>query len=636
MGRIFCGLCQVGAWGCFDEFNRLEERILSAVSQQILTIQRGLVERQTNIELLGRSVRLHANVGIFITMNPGYAGRRNLPDNLKNLFRSVAMFMPDKTQISEVLLYSQGFMFATKVLAQSVVRLFDLCDEKLSKQSHYDFGLRALKVMLSGAGSLRRKNDLKKSGGHVSDMEEKSLIVEAICNNILPKVVNEDYSSFTSIVQELFPGSNIITSLEDDLKKQVLATCARHKYVPGNEWIQKVLQLRQVIETRHGVMLVGSVASGKSSAVRVLLESLEKLDDVKGDLYVIDPKAVDKEHLYGKLDGTTMEWTDGIFTFIIRQILLNQKGERDRRHWIVFDGEIDPDWAENLNSVLDDNMLLTLPSGERLEIPKNVRVILEVDNLAHATPATVSRCGLIWMSSDTIHHEMRLTHLFNTLSTTTTDVEGYFKYEESKLFLEAIRPMVVPKDGSSSLVSDALEFSLKANHVMNATRERLLTPFRALLLRGIDKAREYNIADEHMQIFARRWLLHSLVWSFVGSCSWSIREQFSDFLCRIGSRFISCKMDLGFKLFDYQIVNNGEYEAWSSSVPLMDIESHEVEADIVIPTTDTTRHIDIIKSYIMSRLPLIRKLHARNHFHLSLFHPRQHHLYFYFSMRSSR
>jgi len=82
MGRIFCGLCQVGAWGCFDEFNRLEERILSAVSQQILTIQQGLLERQSNIELLGKSIRLHENVGIFVMMNPGYAGRSNLPDNL--------------------------------------------------------------------------------------------------------------------------------------------------------------------------------------------------------------------------------------------------------------------------------------------------------------------------------------------------------------------------------------------------------------------------------------------------------------------------------------------------------------------------------------------------------------------------
>jgi dynein heavy chain 1 len=75
MGRIFCGLCQVGAWGCFDEFNRLEERILSAVSQQILTIQQGLIQRQSSIELLGRSIRLNENIGIFITMNPGMLHR---------------------------------------------------------------------------------------------------------------------------------------------------------------------------------------------------------------------------------------------------------------------------------------------------------------------------------------------------------------------------------------------------------------------------------------------------------------------------------------------------------------------------------------------------------------------------------
>lgn len=83
MGRIFIGLCQVGAWGCFDEFNRLEERMLSAVSQSILQIQMGLRESAKKIDLMGRDVKLNSQMGIFITMNPGYAGRSQLPDNLK-------------------------------------------------------------------------------------------------------------------------------------------------------------------------------------------------------------------------------------------------------------------------------------------------------------------------------------------------------------------------------------------------------------------------------------------------------------------------------------------------------------------------------------------------------------------------
>merc|ERR1719446_615823 len=95
MGRIFVGLCQVGAWGCFDEFNRLEERILSAVSEQVLTIQNGNKDRKPEIEILGKQVKLNPNVGIFVTMNPGYAGRSALPDNLKQLFRGMAMIKPD-------------------------------------------------------------------------------------------------------------------------------------------------------------------------------------------------------------------------------------------------------------------------------------------------------------------------------------------------------------------------------------------------------------------------------------------------------------------------------------------------------------------------------------------------------------
>ena len=91
MGRIFVGLCQVGAWGCFDEFNRLEERILSAVSQQIQTIQQGLASLvknpNTEIELVGKSVKINPKMGIFITTNPGYAGRATLPPNLTKLFR---------------------------------------------------------------------------------------------------------------------------------------------------------------------------------------------------------------------------------------------------------------------------------------------------------------------------------------------------------------------------------------------------------------------------------------------------------------------------------------------------------------------------------------------------------------------
>lgn len=131
--------------------------------------------------------------------------------------------------------------------------------------------------------------------------------------------------------------------------------------------------------------------------------------------YVVDPKAINKDELYGKLDNTTMEWTDGIFTGILRKITENVRGEINKRHWIIFDGDVDPEWAENLNSVLDDNKLLTLPNGERIQIPPHVKIMFEVETLKYATLATVSRCGMVWFSDDIVDYKMIFFHYLQRL-----------------------------------------------------------------------------------------------------------------------------------------------------------------------------------------------------------------------------
>jgi dynein heavy chain 1 len=613
MGRIFCGLCQVGAWGCFDEFNRLEERILSAVSQQILTIQRGLIERQANIELLGRSIRLHQSVGIFVTMNPGYAGRSNLPDNLKTLFRAVAMVKPDSKLIAQVMLYSQGIVSA-QALSSKVVALFQLCQSQMTSQSHYDFSLRALKTLLISAGGLKRKMIEEKGEAFIQDVAttETNVMVEIACNNILPKLVADDLDVFPSILNEVFPGASVTKMEDNKLKEHLQGICKSLSFVPGDDWVQKILQLKQVLEMRHGVMLVGPSGVGKSSALDVLLRGLEKMDSVKNEKYIIDPKAMDKHSLYGVLDGTTMEWTDGVFTSLLRKILANQKGESDKRHFIVFDGDVDPEWAENLNSVLDDNKLLTLPSGERLSIPDNLRILLEVDSLAQATPATVSRCGMVWFSENTVTTPMAAEHLL--LSLQKEDISGISADipVAQTAFLECIKGFLLPEDeDSSSLLTDALKFALGQEHIMKPTRERLLASLRALLAKGITKAIDYDenhpdfpMSGEHMTNFSKRWLMHSLLWSFSGSAKWSDRQEFSDMLIQNSGLTLP---NPGTSISDYRVrVEDGDHEPWSDSVPRMEIESHKVcSSDVVITTTDTVRHSDVLEAWLSSRMPLI-------------------------------
>ncbi|XP_068690063.1 dynein axonemal heavy chain 2-like [Montipora foliosa] len=154
---MYSGLAQTGAWGCFDEFNRINIEVLSVVAQQILSILSALSAGATRFVFEGREINLVWSCGIFITMNPGYAGRTELPDYLKSMFRPISMVVPDSTMIAEIILFAEGFN-NTKVLARKVHTLYSLAVQQLSKQDHYNFGLRALTSVLRYAGKKKRAN----------------------------------------------------------------------------------------------------------------------------------------------------------------------------------------------------------------------------------------------------------------------------------------------------------------------------------------------------------------------------------------------------------------------------------------------------------------------------------------------
>ena len=155
LGTIFKGLAQTGAWGCFDEFNRIPIEVLSVVSTQVGCILNGVREKRSEFDFMGEVIKLVPSVGMFITMNPGYAGRTELPENLKALFRSCAMVVPDMNLICENMLMSEGFIQAQR-LAKKFTTLYSLSSELLSKQKHYDWGLRATKAVLRIAGGMKR------------------------------------------------------------------------------------------------------------------------------------------------------------------------------------------------------------------------------------------------------------------------------------------------------------------------------------------------------------------------------------------------------------------------------------------------------------------------------------------------
>ncbi|XP_073494500.1 cytoplasmic dynein 1 heavy chain 1 isoform X2 [Phyllobates terribilis] len=651
MGRIFVGLCQVGAWGCFDEFNRLEERMLSAVSQQVQCIQEALREHSNpnrdktltiTCELLNKQVKVSPDMAIFITMNPGYAGRSNLPDNLKKLFRSLAMTKPDRQLIAQVMLYSQGFRTA-EVLANKIVPFFKLCDEQLSSQSHYDFGLRALKSVLVSAGNVKReriqkiKKEKEERGeatdeGEVAEnLPEQEILIQSVCETMVPKLVAEDIPLLFSLLSDVFPGVQYhrgeMTALREELKKvcqEMYLTYGDGEEV-GGMWVEKVLQLYQITQINHGLMMVGPSGSGKTLAWRVLLKALERLEGVEGVAHIIDPKAISKDHLYGTLDPNTREWTDGLFTHVLRKIIDNVRGELQKRQWIIFDGDVDPEWVENLNSVLDDNKLLTLPNGERLSLPPNVRIMFEVQDLKYATLATVSRCGMVWFSEDVLSTDMIFNNFLARMRSIPLD-EGEDEAqrmrkgkedegeESSSPMLQIQRDaatVLQPYFTSSGLVIKALEHAFKLEHIMDLTRLRCLGSLFSMLHQACRNIAQYNanhpdfpMPIDQLERYIQRYLIYAVLWSFSGDGRLKMRAELGEYIRRITT--IPLPTTPNIPIIDYEVSISGEWLPWQSKVPQIEVETHKVAApDVVVPTLDTVRHEALLYTWLAEHKPLV-------------------------------
>jgi dynein heavy chain 1, cytosolic len=436
IGRILAGVSRTGSWVCFDEFNRLSSGILSSTSNQLATLQAAIQNCARSIPNFyggAEPINICPGVAVFVTMNPTYTGRRELPANLASLFRPFAMTKPDSVRIAEVCLLAQGFSTASSI-SSKLVCFFESLASLVPSRAHYDFGLRSLKSSIEAAGSL-----LTEAGGSMKQLEvsyvEGNCVVRALMESVKPKVVPEDATEFDALLTKLFPNADMSSaalpfSLLDALRME--AQC-RHLDLDGG-LLEKVGQLYKILEYRPGVMLIGPSGSWKTTTWQLLYAALKRsassdspiMHDGNGrekaittrqySVLVIDPKLVSSAQLYGSLDPTTREWMDGIFTRTLRAQQLVPCDEKSPNvpidvnastsandgavhTWIVFDGDVDPDWAENLNSVLDDSRVLTLPSGERIPLPRNTRILFESEDVKFANPSTVSRCGMVCFSS---------------------------------------------------------------------------------------------------------------------------------------------------------------------------------------------------------------------------------------------
>uniref|UniRef100_A0A183SIA1 Dynein heavy chain 7, axonemal n=1 Tax=Schistocephalus solidus TaxID=70667 RepID=A0A183SIA1_SCHSO len=593
------GLASSGAWACFDEFNRIELEVLSVIAQQASL---NLMAVQANLETFefeGTQLALNPNCYVCITMNPGYAGRSELPDNLKVLFRPVAMMVPDYAMIGEISLYSYGFMDARN-LAVKIVTTYRLCSEQLSSQSHYDYGMRAVKAVLQAAGNLKLK---------YPEEDENILLLRSIMDVNMPKFLSHDIPLFRGIISDLFPGVILPKADYTVFLNEVTEVCKATGLQAVDVFTEKIIQTYEMMIVRHGFMLVGMPLGGKTRVLHTLAQTMTNLSQ-KGNteypkvLYrTINPKSITMGQLFGQFDPVSHEWTDGVTANTFREYASMETSDRS---WVIFDGPVDTLWIESMNTVLDDNKKLCLMSGEIIQMSKTMSLIFETMDLLQASPATVSRCGMIYMEPLALGWRPLAASWLDTMPEAlatgggreTLDCLFEWAFDPCLDFVRLQCKQMIPVSPMSHIVS-CLGF---------------------IEMMVFDKAREEDAMDNrYLKGWSYASLLFGIIWGIGGCLDFASRIKYDTFVRQlfmnqnedlpvpecVGGRIDFMMSESGL-VYDYwfEFKSRGVWRHWNELTRgLNKFEGMEIR-DIIVPTMDTARYKYLLHTCLTFNRPV--------------------------------
>ena len=572
IGNIYKGLAQTGAWGCFDEFNRISVEVLSVVAVQVKTIQDAIKTKKKRFFFEGSEIKLLPSVGLFITMNPGYAGRTELPENLKALFRPCAMVVPDFELIAEIMLVAEGFIDA-RILARKFLTLYTLCKDLLSKQDHYDWGLRAIKSVLVVAGSLKRGD---------RERPEDQVLMRALRDFNTPKIVTDDVPIFMGLIGDLFPALDVPRKRDMDFEAEVKKAVIDLGLQPEEGFILKVVQLEELRNVRHSIFVIGNAGTGKSKILRSLNKTYQnmKRKPVWQDL---NPKAVTNDELFGVINRSTREWKDGLFSTIMRDLA---NISNDSPKWIVLDGDIDPMWIESLNTVMDDNKVLTLASNERVPLTPSMRLMFEIGHLKAATPATVSRAGILFVNPADL---------------------GWSPYVQS--WIEK-REVQSEKANLSILFDRYIPILLDA---MRSGRFKKITPIQEVsMIQTLCYLLEafltpQNTPPDTAKEIYELYFVFAAIWAFGGS---TFQDQLVDYRVEFSkwwvTEFKQFKFPSQGTVFDYFLDHESKkWLPWSEKIPKFELDREKPLQSVIVHTAETTRIRYFLDLLMANRRPVM-------------------------------
>ncbi|SCO60367.1 dynein heavy chain, putative [Plasmodium berghei] len=388
-------------------------------------------------------------------------------------------------------------------------------------------------------------------------------------NNNVKNITMENNTKVTNSNCDFFKANN--------MEKDLMEICKNNHLFGLDYFVKKIIQLHDIINIRHCVFIMGEPGCGKTTLFNMLLEYQKKKLNLKTVSIKINPKAINIDDLYGSVHMKTREWKDGVFSKYMRNY--SKKDNYDKAY-IIFDGNLDSHWIENMNSVMDDNKVLTLSSNERILLKNHMNLVFEFSDLMFTTPATISRAGLVYFSVDP-------NSLWKNYFLSWIDRHDNFNSNIKKLFEKLMYKYVEP----TFSYLNTLQTSIKVSPMSH--------------IQSLSSLLDILLKDNNFESI-EHYFIYSVIWcfgSFLGEKDNINYKKCFDKYWK--NNFKSIKVNRKISVFDFYVENN-KFKEWDESEICNELDNNYLlNNDIFVETVESCAYKYISKLFLKSDMPIL-------------------------------
>ncbi|XP_064095409.1 dynein axonemal heavy chain 2-like isoform X2 [Macrobrachium nipponense] len=406
--RSLLGTCSSHSWLFLENANRLDAAVVPVLGEVIQVIQN--VQKSTSaamaiktpakttklqqqpIKLLeGVQVSVSPLSAVLMELDTRQASSRDIMDTLRETFKPALIFTPNLQVITECFMLVEGFK-EYKVLSQKLSHALQTLSTSLP-QVHK----RQLEIK-GAAGVVAIAKDVMK---RQPEIDEIDTVPVALKEYITPQLQSSDIPIFQEVFEQLFPDFDAAPYVNDTLRDTLVKMMEENNLILKDCYIDKILQLHDVIAKNQKVILYGSSKSGKSTSLRMLESAYNTLNKQGNPNYkstkieVLNPLAVEQDNFYGPFKDIVGKAEEGYFPHMIRKYL---RSNLPVEYWIVLEGPTKHRWLKDLflHFHPTDNSFLS-GSSQRTSVPPNMRFIVEISgDISQLSPFELTQCYSVY------------------------------------------------------------------------------------------------------------------------------------------------------------------------------------------------------------------------------------------------